>query len=188
MWLEVERCCSKSNVTAPDQLSGLSSSFIQNRPCSTARKDSLFHGERVNKPGVIPGSFPGPAAGVQQFQAERHGPADLRELLLPPQHGKEMLLAASLRACTNGFPAARCLHLGHVGNSSSDTCLLRVAESSTWVICQSAVSRSMEPVAYLEINGIIPALLPLLGLQLFLFPAQREGEALPIQMLASLSV
>lgn len=46
----------------------------------------------------------------------------------------------------------------------------------------------MEPVAYLEINGIIPALLPLLGLQLFLFPAQREGEALPIQMLASLSV
>lgn len=100
-----------------------------------------------------------------------------------------MPLAASVRACTNvGFPAALCLHLGHVGNSSSETCLLRVAESSTWVICQSAVSRSMQPVAYLEINGIIPALLPLPGLQLFLFPAQRKGETLAIQRLASSSV
>lgn len=57
--------------------SRFSSFFTQNRSCSPARKDTFFYGERANKPGVKPGSFPGPAAGVQQFQAECYIPACL---------------------------------------------------------------------------------------------------------------
>lgn len=61
--------------------------LAQNRPGGLAGEDAVVYGERVAEPGVGPGAFPGPAAGVQQLQAERHRPARLRQLLRSPQHG-----------------------------------------------------------------------------------------------------
>ncbi|XP_051629124.1 phospholipid-transporting ATPase ID-like isoform X4 [Manacus candei] len=61
---------------------------MMDRSCSPARKDTVFYGERVSEPGVIPDSFSGPATGVQQFQADCSVPACLWKLLLSPQHGE----------------------------------------------------------------------------------------------------
>ncbi|XP_064494574.1 phospholipid-transporting ATPase ID-like isoform X5 [Pseudopipra pipra] len=90
-WSERLRWAGSASEAREDRLARLYDEVehdMMDRSCSPARKDTVFYGERVNEPGVIPDSFSGPATGVQQFQADCSVPACLWKLLLSPQHGE----------------------------------------------------------------------------------------------------